>query len=144
MKWLAVRPSPNRSLDQAIAEEVAGFRWVEWNHAALRGAPIDRPGRFLARPDDPLAHLHLAAGQDVKPAADALAHVPHYSRLVDAALGAAEAAGVFRGAGATFDRAADGRWRVRIPALDVEIFDTEPAVVLCRAALEWVRGKADR
>lgn len=144
MRWLAARGSADRSLDQAIAEEVTGFRWVEWNHLALRGAPLDRPGRFLALADDPLAHLHVAAGRNVAPDADALAHVPLYSRLVDEALAAAAAAGIFNQAAATFDRAADGRWRVRIPALDTEILDDEPAVALCQAALRWARRKSGR
>ncbi len=135
----ALGPRPDRALDEAVAVEVAGYRWVEWNHRALRGAPLDRPGRFLALPDDPLSHLHVEPGPGVRPTDDALAQVPHYSLLVDDAVRAAEAAGVFTDGGAVVGKSDDGRWHVHLLPAHAGVFDERLAVALCRAALLWVR-----
>lgn len=138
-----VHAREDRSLDKAVALEVVGYRWVEWNHRALRGAPLDRPGRFLALPDDPLAHLHVPASSGACEADQAMAHVPHFSLLADHALRAADASGLFSAGGAVATReGAD--WRVRTPDGTVDVADAEFAVALCRAALAWVRRTRSR
>lgn len=133
----------DRGLDEAVALEVAGYRWVVWNHQALRGSPLERPGRFLALPDDPLAHFHVPAPSGARQADEAMAHVPHYSVLADDALRAADGAGLFSVGGALVSRnGAD--WRVRTPEGAVDVADPRLSVALCRAALAWVRRTCPR
>lgn len=135
----AVRPGRHRSLDEAVAVEVAGYRWVEWNHEALRGAPLDRPGRFLAREDEPLAHLHVPAREGVPPSEEALAHVPHYALVADDAWRAVEASGLLDAGEVSVARSGDGRWRVRVAEALLEASGEGLAAALCTAALGFVR-----
>lgn len=138
-----VRPREDRPLDEAVALEVAGYRWVEWNHQALRGSPLERPGRFLSLPDDLLAHLHLPASRHARRADEAMAQVPHYSLLADDAMRAADVSGLFSAGGAVVFR--DGAvWRVRTRDGAVDVAEPELPVALCQAALAWVRGARSR
>jgi hypothetical protein len=139
----SVRSRVDRALDAAVAQEVVGYRWVEWNHQALRGSPLERPGRFLALPDDPLAHLHVPASPGARQADEAMAHVPHYSVLADDALRAADVSGLFADGGAVVARGGDG-WRVRTPDGAVDVSHPELPMALCQAALAWVRGTRSR
>jgi hypothetical protein len=99
-------------LDSQIATRVFGYRWVEWNHAFLRGAPLDTPGRFLASPDHALAHLHVDAASGTEPAPDALSLVPPFTTSLDHAF-----------------EAASGGLRVAGPRL---------ASTLCQATIAWL------
>ncbi|GMV05756.1 MAG: hypothetical protein AMXMBFR53_20330 [Gemmatimonadota bacterium] len=136
MRHRLARDLISRDLDVAVALEVGGYRWVEWNHAALRGAPLDAPGRFLAHEGDPLGHLHVPASPGAEPSEDALARVPHYAALVEEAFRAAQAAGVFTSGGARLEKGAGG-WRVEFPSLGVCVEDLDLCVALCTAALRW-------
>jgi len=131
----------DRQLDAAVAVEVAGFRWVVWNEAALGGAPLATPGRFLAHPDDLLAHLHLPAGAEAPLAAGSLDRVPRFTEDLDAAVRAAEGAGLFAEAGAAVRRRGDGAWVVEIAATGEGVEGEKLADAVCRAALRWARHR---
>lgn len=141
----SVREAPravDKSVDVEVALEVAGFRWVTWNHQALAGAPLDTAGRFLAHRTDFLAHLQLPANLDETPSDDALARVPRYSESLEDALRAAEGAGVFGEGRATLERTESGAWVVHLPGLGVSATGEHLPELLCRAALQWVRGRS--
>lgn len=143
----SVREAPravDRSVDVEVAVEVAGFRWVTWNHQALGGAPLDTAGRFLAHPADLLAHLQLPASLDETPSDDALARVPRYSESLDDALRAADGAGLFNEGRARLERTESGAWVVHLPGLGVSASGERLPEVLCRAGLQWMRGRSAR
>jgi hypothetical protein len=126
------------SLDEQIAVRVGGFRWVEWNHALLAGAPLDAPGRFLARPDHFLGHLHIPAAQDAPLADRPLAHVPHFATCLDHAAHAAELAGLFRAGGSTLWQGDDGKWWIKVENGSIRLSDERLPALICRASLAFV------
>ena len=132
---------PERALDVAVAVEVAGFRWVTWDRVALGGLPVGSGEPFLASPDDPLAHLHRPAEPTVPPSGPRLAGVPDFSRDLDAAVAAAEQVGLFRDGRATLSRELDGTWVVAGPGLPEGVRGGGAAEAICRAALDWVKGR---
>lgn len=124
----------SRGTDVEIATRVAGFQWVEWDHDLLKGAPLDQPGRFLARGDTPLSHLQRPARPDLSPGAAPLRYVPRYSAAVEHAIAAAEAAGVFAIGGVRIARDAAG-WSIAFESTGERIEGEALAEVLCVAAL---------
>lgn len=133
------RAAADRSLDVAIATEVAGFRWVTWNDLAIGGAPLSTPGRFLAHPGDLLAHLHLPADLSAALAEDSLDRVPRYSEDLAEAFRVANDVGLFTLAQAALERESSGLWAIRVPALDVTLRSEHLPQVVCDAALLWAR-----
>lgn len=134
-------PPTGRDLDMAVALEVAGFRWVSWNREAVGGAPLASPGRFLAHPDDLLAHLHRQCGTEVKVSEQSIARVPAYSSNADDAFRAADASGLFSQGEARLRRSPSGTWVIEIPGLDPPVSSRDLPTALCRAALRWVRSR---
>lgn len=133
------RPAPEivrDPLDRQIAVRVYGYRWVEWKHALLRGGPLDAPGRFLADPADPLAHLHSPAPLAAPLADQPFRRVPHYSTDVRQAIRAAARAGLFASAGVRMGQAEDGGWWVETDRPAVRVEAAGLATALCRATLE--------
>lgn len=124
----------SRHLDIEVATRVMDYRWVEWDHAALLGGPLDEPGRFLARPDQITSHLHVLADRTAPLNRSPLRYVPRYSRAADEALIAADAAGVFTAGAGTLSRDGD-RWVVLLRVTGDRFADDEVAAVLCRAAV---------
>ena len=129
-----------RQLDLDVALEIMGYRWVEWRHEALQGAPLDQPGRFLARADDPLSHLHTPAASGVPELRDALSKLPRYSGNLDLAMDVASQVGLFREGGAELKRGADGTWILDVTATERRYDGPEAPRLVCTAALEWNRG----
>lgn len=134
----AEHPMPERTteeqrLDTEIALRLMGFRWVEWGQGAE--GPLREPGRFLARSDSPLKHLHRPAGTEVPAQDHPLTRVPRYSVAVQHAFEAAEKAALFREGRAVLSRESDGEWVIEVRGLHL----TSPglAELLCRASLEW-------
>lgn len=134
-----------RRLDLDVAVRIMGYRWVEWNHALLHGAPLDQPGRFLARPDDPLAHLQTPARPGTPDQEGALGALPRFSRDLQLALEAAKAVGLFRDGDADLSRGTDGDWALEVRAGGRRYAGPSAAAVVCRAALDWLsRAHRDR
>ena len=127
----------SRELDVEVATRITGYRWVEWNHDALDGAPIDEPGRFLAHPDEPTYHLCSPAPPGTPDAQHPFRFVPPYSTNLDSALDAAEHVGLFRSGNAILTEAPGGRWLLEIGATGERFEGSEAASVVCRAVLAW-------
>lgn len=138
-------PDSLRRLDAQVAERVLGYQWVEWNHALLAGAPLDRPGRFLAPPDSPLSHLRNAADCTIAVASHPYREVPPFSTNLDAACDAAVRGGLFARAGASLSQGADGDWVVRFrqDAGPHVVSAPTAAIALCRAALAFALTRRD-
>lgn len=124
-------------LDLAVALTVGGYRWVEWNPRSMADAPHHEPGRFVARPDDLQSHLQVDADPDAPLAPHAYRRLPHYSRDLGLAMGAAESAGLFGEGAAVLAKSADGAWRVAVGMLGTSLKDDSLPRLLCRAALRW-------
>ena len=138
-------PDSLRRLDAGVAERVLGYQWVEWNHALLAGAPLDRPGRCLGSPDSPLAPLRHAADDTTAVASDPYREVPPFSTNLDAACDAAVRCGLFARAGASLSQGADGDWIVRFrqDAGPDSVSAPTAAIALCRAALAFALTRRD-
>lgn len=126
----------DRGLDADVATRLLGFRWVEWNHARLGGAPIDETGAFLVPPDDPLDHLYVAASHATPRRSDAYARVPRFSSSTADAFVAARAARLFDAGRAVLYRR-EAVWCVDIPASGARFEGRALPAVLVRAALAW-------
>jgi hypothetical protein len=129
---------PRDPLDSEIAIRVFGYRWVEWNHALLRGAPLETPGRFLASPDHALAHLHVDAAPGTEPAPDALTLVPPFTTSLDRAFDAAQKVGLFGGGYACLRRTAEGDWSIETASGGFRVAGRRLAPTVCRAAIAWL------
>lgn len=127
-----------------MAREAGGFRWVVWNTSALPSSALEGRGRFLARPDDLLAHFHLPAGPELPESEDSLALVPPYAVDLDEIFPVAERAGLFAAAGAILQGDPEGGWLVRFPGEEGCERGEHLAEVLCRATLRWVRKGSSR
>lgn len=136
------RSEEQEHLDIEVAMQLMGFRWVEWSKAALGGAPLYTPGRFLASLDDMTSHLYTEAAPETPLSDQALARVPRYSQDDTLAFAAAEASGLFAEGHATLSRDLDGSW-----VIDVEgdrLASRALPDLLCRAALHWSSVRIDR
>ena len=87
------------ALDLDVGLRIERYRWVEWNHGALVGRPVDEEGRFVAHPGDLMAHLQTDAGDTVPFADHPYERLPRFSLEPGPALRAAERAGLFRDPG---------------------------------------------
>jgi hypothetical protein len=125
-------------LDSQIATRVFGYRWVEWNHAFLRGAPLDTPGRFLASPDHALAHLHVDAASGTEPAPDALSLVPPFTTSLDHAFDAAENVGLFGDGDVSLRRTVNGDWCIEAASGGLRVAGPRLASTLCQATIAWL------
>jgi hypothetical protein len=136
------RPRPRQDsrnpLDEQVALRVAGFRWAEWNHALLAGAPLDTPGRFLVRPDHVLGHLQMPARPDTPLADHPLDLVPHFSLDLNHAIDATEQAGLFRQGRATLRRSVDGMWWIEVMNGGIRLSNEHLPVLLCEASLAFM------
>lgn len=126
-------------LDLDVGLRVEGYRWVEWNHAAMGHAPLDRDGRFVAHPGDLLAHLHMDARPGTPPGERPYVHLPRYSSDPGPALRAAERAGLFRGTGVVISCSPEGVWRLQGPTAVAGMEDECLPRLLSRAALRLAR-----
>lgn len=131
----------DRQLDLRVAVTIMGYRWVEWNHALLQGALVDEPGRFLARPDAPLAHLQVPASPSARDRLDALASLPEFASDLQLAAEAAETTGLFRHGGAGLSQKPNGEWILEVAASGRWYSGDNPASLVCLAALDWVRRR---
>ena len=134
----AEQPMPERTteekrLDTEIATRLMGFRWVEWGKGAE--GPLREPGRFLARSDSPLEHLHRPADLEVPAQDHPLSRVPRFSANVSHAFDAAEAAALFSEGRAVLCREPDLQWVIEVSGL--RLTSRRLAELLCRASLEW-------
>lgn len=135
----AEEPMPERTieeqrLDTEIATRLMGYRWVEWGPGAE--GPIRKPGRFLARTDSPMAHLHRPADDEAPLHERPLARVPCYSADLAHAFAVAEAASLFRaGKAVLYREEPDGRWTIEVRGL--QLTSGQLPELLCRASLEW-------
>ena len=125
-------------LDVQVALRVDGFRWVRWLDGESPDPPRESAGRFLASPDDPLAHLQVPAPTSMAFAPQPYRHLPRYSRDPGLALAAGERAGLFRDGGASLGQDASGTWTLRLTDLDHPLRDACLPVLLARAALQWL------
>jgi hypothetical protein len=137
-KRLRPRQESRNPLDEQVALRVAGFRWAEWNHALLGGAPLDTPGRFLVRPDHVLGHLQIAAHLDTPLADHPLDLVPHFSMDLNHAMNAAEQAGLFRHGCARLRRSVDGMWWIEVMNDGIRLSNEHLPVLLCEASLAFM------
>lgn len=128
-----------RSVDIDVALEVTGYRWVIWREGFLQGAPLQTAGRFLAHPEDLLAHLHAPATTKTPVGPDGDARVPRYSEDVEDAFRAAAAADLFGEGRACLGRSAAGVWTIRLAGLGETVESESLAEALCLASLLWVR-----
>jgi len=127
-------------LDEQVAVQVGGFRWVEWNHAALRGAPLDAPGRFLAPPDHFLWHLQIPADPSTPPAQHPLRLVPRFSNDLGQAMRAAERAGLFSRGHAVLRRKGSGNWCIEADEGRIRLEGERLPALICEASLVFVHG----
>lgn len=128
------RTLEEQRLDTEIATRLMGYRWVEWGSGAE--GPIREPGRFLARTDSSMAHLHRPADADASLHERPLARVPRYSAEVAHAFAAAAAASLFRtGKAVLSQEGADGTWTIEVRGL--QLTSGQLPELLCRASLEW-------
>lgn len=130
----------DRELDVRIACEVMGYRWQEWNHAVLRGGPLDAPGRFLSSGDGPLAHMQRPAAADAPPSAWPLLEVPRFTSRIQDAWSAVAHAGLFDSAGLLIVHLESGDWQVRRNGGTVLANADSACLALALAALH---GSAD-
>lgn len=138
----AEQPMPERTteekrLDTEIATRLMGFRWVEWGKGAE--GPLREPGRFLARSDSPLEHLHRPAGLRVPVQEHPMSRVPRFSANVGRAFEAAEAAALFSEGRAVLSQEPDLEWAIELQGL--RLTSHRLAELLCRASLEWTAAK---
>lgn len=129
-------------LDVELAQRIYGFRWVRWLQGESPDAPRDSAGRFLARADDPLAHLQAAAPLSLHLAPQPYRHLPRYSLDERLALTACERVGLFRHGGITLGAETDGTWTLRLPRDDRSFRDATLPALLARAALAWHQRSA--
>lgn len=127
------RTTEEERLDTEVATRLMGFRWVEWGKEAE--GPLREPGRFLARSDSPLDHLHRPADLEVQAQDHPLSRVPRYSANVGHAFDAAEAAALFSEGRAVLSQEPDLGWVVEFRGL--RLTSRRLAELLCRASLEW-------
>lgn len=132
------RTAADADLDVAVGVRVEGYRWVEWSHGTLRGAPIDQPGKFLGHPGDLLSHLYVEASPDARTAPEPYRHLPPYASDAGFALRAGERAGMFRGRGLRLSCSPMGRWRVTVDDPELSLEDDRLPRLLCRAVLRWL------
>lgn len=130
-----VRTREQERLDVEVATTLFGFRWVQWNERALGGSPLYTPGRFLAPPDDAMAHLYEDAGETSRLHEHAVAKVPEYSGDEWCAFMAADRARLFTEGHAVLFREESGDWV--IDARGLKLTATQLPALLCRAALQW-------
>lgn len=134
----AERPMPERTkeerrLDTEIATHLMGFRWVEWGRRAE--GPLREPGRFLARSDSPLEHLHRPADPEDPLQDHPLSRVPRYSASIEHAFEAAQEAALFSEGRAVLSQEPDREWVIEVRGL--RLTSRRLAELLCRASLEW-------
>lgn len=129
------RTEEQERLDVEVATALFGFRWVQWNTRALSGSPIYTPGRFLAPPDDNMAHLYEDAPARAPLHDHATAKVPEYSGDVSCAFAAAERAGLFSDGRAVLLQEGGADWVVEVRGL--RLTSSRLPEVLCRASMEW-------
>ena len=127
------RTTEEKRLDTEVATRLMGFRWVEWGRGAQ--GPLREPGRFLARSDSPVEHLHRPAEPEVPLQEHPLSRVPRYSVNVGAAFEAAEIAGLFSEGRAVLSQEPDLEWVIEVRGL--RLGSDRLAELLCRASLEW-------
>ena len=134
----AEQPMPERTaeeqrLDTEVATRLMGFRWAEWGPGAE--GPLRAPGRFLAKTDTPLDHLHQPAGPDAPLHERPFSRVPRYSAEIGHAFEVAEVAGLFGDGRAVLHQEAEDEWVMEVRGLRL----TSPrlAELLCRASLAW-------
>ncbi len=118
-----------------------GYRWVEWKHEALGGAPLDEPGRFLGAPTDALAHLQKAAEPGAPLATAPYRNLRRYSTDRAAALAVAETVGLFGTGGASLSRDPSGTWHLGADH-GIALDDACLARLICRAVLSYVDASA--
>lgn len=133
------RPNEERRLDTEVATRLMGFRWVEWGRGVE--GPLRVPGRFLAKSDSPLGHLHRPTGPEVPLQDHPLSRVPRYSASLDRAFEAAEAACLFSEGRAVLFQERDMEWVVEVRGL--RLTSRRLAELLCRASLEWASAAAE-
>lgn len=138
----ADRTERDLALDLDVGLRIEGYRWVEWNHAALAGRPVDQEGRFVGHPGDLLAHLQVEVGEDVPLASHPYIHLPRFSLEPGPALRAAERAGLFGGSGVRLRCSAAGTWSVERD--DLRLDDDCLPRLLSRAALRVSAERRER
>lgn len=131
----------DRTLDVQVAVRADGYRWVEWKHEALGGAPLDEPGRFLGAPTDPLVHLQKGAEPGAPLAAAPYRNLRHYATDRAAALAVAEKVGLFGTGAASLSRDRSGRWHLAA-ARGIALDDACLARLICLAVLAYVDASA--
>ena len=126
-------------LDVEVAMGVDGFRWVRWMEGESPDPPRESMGRFLARHDDPLAHVQLPAAAAIPLAPQPYRHLPRYSLDAGAALQACDQVGLFRDGGATLGQDRDGTWTLGLTGEAPPLRDPRLPRLLTRGVLRWLR-----
>lgn len=134
-KHLAADLERDLDLDLRVGMEIEGYRWVEWNHAALGEAPLDEAGRFVGHPGDLLAHLYMDARPGTPLGGRPYGHLPRYSMEAGPALRAAERAGLFRLPGLVVTCTDRGVWEIARAEAGIRLKDACLPRLLSRAAL---------
>lgn len=132
------RSDADLELDLAVALGIEGYRWVEWNAAALREAPLYEQGRFIGHPGDMVAQHYVEALAGSPLADHPYRRLPPYGSDAGLALRAAERAGLFRGQGVRLSASPTGRWSLRRSQDGEPMEDDALPRLLCRAGLRCV------
>ena len=129
----AERTNEEWRLDAEVATRFMGFRWVEWSPGAE--GPLREPGRFLAKRDSPLSHLHRPAGPEAPLHERPLSRVPRYAAAVGRAFEVVKVAGLFDDGRAVLHRDPEDGWVVEVRGL--RLASPRLGELLCRASLAW-------
>ena len=124
-------------LDEEVAIQLLGFRWVVWKSLDSFPLPMEEAGRFLAPSDGPLAEGQVPAGPEVPLAKEPDRYVPLVSSDAEAALELARQVGLFVAGNAFLSVSPLGEWTVCTEDGRVWASGRSVPEVLCRAAMEW-------
>lgn len=122
---------------------VDGFRWVRWLEGESPEPPRESMGRFLARRDDPLAHVQVPAAAAIPLAPQPYRHLPRYSLDACPALQACDRVGLFRDGAATLRQDPDGTWTLTLSGEATPLHDIWLPRLLTRGVLRWLDLRGD-
>ncbi len=124
-------------LDVQVALRVDGFRWVCWMNGESPDPPRESAGRFLAREDDPLAHIQVPASPSTPLALQPYRHLPRYSLDAGLAITICDRIGLFRDSGVSLRVEGDGCWVLQRSGDGDALRDASLSSLLSRATLRY-------